>query len=469
MLASLACGAAVRPAAGDVRQLFICTYFAAPHENNNKIFRIPLEGPDADTLIEFAGPEDGIASPLAMAVHPGTGRLYVGNNDSHQLLEFEINADGSKGASRVYGTFVHSQGGETNYPDFASMAIRPSTGRIYIGCHYPFTQKGIYMMNEDGVGAVKLVPDRPYPEPSYFYDECWICFDPADDRTIYAGTGFENHIRMFDADDGSDRGYLHGYDDIAYKAGPPVVDGHFLPHQFFVPGEGGGYDLLACTYIKYGPGPRMLIRLNHVDDTFVGELPSGGPSLALPMNIFDFVRDGVTGKLYAGGFYCALWEIASDYGSVEMISTRYDLPPEGQSRVALSYVHSTGADTDWDGLADDDEVSVYGTDPYEADSDDDGLTDYAEIYHDGGGAYDPYDPATNPGGTDTDAQKPDTDGDGFSDCMENAAGSNPLVDGWTAVPFRSRISFAPKGATPRDGFAIDTGWAYTDARRYGWR
>jgi len=352
-------------------QLFVCTYFAAPHENNNKIFRIPLEGPDAFTLIPFAGPEDGIASPSTMAVHPGTGRLYVGNLDTHQLLEFEINADGSKGASRVYGTFVYYQGGNTVYPHFFSMAIRHSTGRIYVGCFY-YSQPGIFEMREGDAGAVKVVSDRPYPERSYFYDECWICFDPADDRIIYVGTGFENHIRMFDADDGSDLGYLHGYDDIAFKYGPPEVTGQFLPHQFFVPLPGGGYDLLACTYVPPS-SPRRLIRLNRVEDTFVEELPAGGPTLGLPLSIFDFVPDTVTGKLYAGGFYCGIWEIASDYRSVEEISMRYNLPRKGQSRVAMSYGHSAGADTDRDGLTDDDETSVYGTDPYNADGDNDGL------------------------------------------------------------------------------------------------
>ncbi len=467
VLASCACGAAVCPATADVRQLFVCTYFAAPHENNNKVFRIPLEGPDADTLIQFAGPEDGIASPSTMAVHPETGRLYVGNLDTHQLLEFEINADGSKGASRVYGTFVYYEGAQKYYPDFFSMAVRPSTGRIYIGCFYG-GMRGIFVMNEGNAGAEMLVPDRPYPEPSYFYDECWICFDPVDDRIIYAGTGFENHIRMFDADDGSDLGYLHGYDDNAYKYGPPEVSGHFLPHQFFVPGEGGGYDLLACTYISPGGGPRRLIKLDPYEDTYVEELPAGGPSLGLSMSIFDFVRDNMTGKLYAGGFYCELWKIDRDYRSVEMISTRYNLPREGQSRVAISYGHSAGTDIDRDGLTDDDEVSL-GTDPYNADSDDDGLVDYDEVYYDGNGAYNPYDPLTNPEGTDTDVRKADTDGDGFSDLLEIAAGSNPIKSGWTAGPFQAKISFAPSGSPRISGFSMDTGWSYTEGRNYGWR
>ena len=36
------------------------------------------------------------------------------------------------------------------------MAIRPSTGSIYIGCFY-YTQRGIFEMREGAAGAVKVV------------------------------------------------------------------------------------------------------------------------------------------------------------------------------------------------------------------------------------------------------------------------------------------------------------------------
>ncbi|MCP5144570.1 MAG: chitobiase/beta-hexosaminidase C-terminal domain-containing protein [Gammaproteobacteria bacterium] len=69
------------------------------------------------------------------------------------------------------------------------------------------------------------------------------------------------------------------------------------------------------------------------------------------------------------------------------------------------------ADSDDDGLTDEDEVGQYGTNPNDSDSDDDGLTDGAEVLQYG----------TNP----NDA---DTDDDGISDGDEVSAGSDPKVN-----------------------------------------
>ena len=66
------------------------------------------------------------------------------------------------------------------------------------------------------------------------------------------------------------------------------------------------------------------------------------------------------------------------------------------------------ADTDGDGLTDGDEVRVYGTDPTRADTDADGLTDGEEVRQHG-----------------TDPLDPDSDGDGVRDGSEVAAGSAP--------------------------------------------
>jgi hypothetical protein len=64
-----------------------------------------------------------------------------------------------------------------------------------------------------------------------------------------------------------------------------------------------------------------------------------------------------------------------------------------------------------------------GTDPLDADSDDDGLTDGFEVN------YLATPPDTYTAGQDTDPLNPDTDGDGFSDGMELAAGHDPLDAG----------------------------------------
>ncbi|HEX5616077.1 MAG TPA: hypothetical protein VFZ83_13065 [Acidimicrobiia bacterium] len=67
------------------------------------------------------------------------------------------------------------------------------------------------------------------------------------------------------------------------------------------------------------------------------------------------------------------------------------------------------ADTDDDGLSDGDEVLVYGTDPLDADTDDDGLTDGEEVLVYG-----------------TDPLDPDTDDDGLLDGIEVDFGTDPL-------------------------------------------
>ena len=70
------------------------------------------------------------------------------------------------------------------------------------------------------------------------------------------------------------------------------------------------------------------------------------------------------------------------------------------------------ADTDNDGLFDQDEIETYHTDPLVTDTDSDGLNDYEEII-----IYK------------TDPNDPDTDGDTYQDGMEVSSGYNPLGNG----------------------------------------
>ncbi|MDH3901255.1 MAG: thrombospondin type 3 repeat-containing protein [Gammaproteobacteria bacterium] len=78
-------------------------------------------------------------------------------------------------------------------------------------------------------------------------------------------------------------------------------------------------------------------------------------------------------------------------------------------------------DTDGDGLSDGLENQI-GTDPLvDADYDSDGLTDYQEVNWDGDATE--YDPVN-----DLNPLADDTDGDGFKDGMEDAAGYDPLLD-----------------------------------------
>ncbi len=74
-------------------------------------------------------------------------------------------------------------------------------------------------------------------------------------------------------------------------------------------------------------------------------------------------------------------------------------------------------DLDVDGVANPWEI-LWGLDPDDDDTDDDGLLDGFEVCYDGDcGSYDPYDPGTGLGG-DLDADSDDTDGDTISDAWE---------------------------------------------------
>jgi hypothetical protein len=82
-------------------------------------------------------------------------------------------------------------------------------------------------------------------------------------------------------------------------------------------------------------------------------------------------------------------------------------------------------DSDGDGLGDDAEVSIYGTDPEVFDTDNDGLSDGVEVE------------------LGTDPLEDDTDGDGFKDSSEYLAGSDPLLA--TDWPYGVVITQVPAG------------------------
>ena len=111
------------------------------------------------------------------------------------------------------------------------------------------------------------------------------------------------------------------------------------------------------------------------------------------------------------------------------------LDPEGVGSNLVGYDQYTGfgrvrmvipanlpvpGDLDGDGLSDSLEMAI-GTDPLDIDSDDDGLTDYQEVAWDGNAA-------AYTVGEDPNPLKFDTDGDGVGDGTESLAGTDPLDD-----------------------------------------
>ncbi|MCP4993628.1 MAG: hypothetical protein GY934_07570, partial [Gammaproteobacteria bacterium] len=107
----------------------------------------------------------------------------------------------------------------------------------------------------------------------------------------------------------------------------------------------------------------------------------------------------------------------------------------GSSSPAASVLINLLADSDYDGLSDNDETQIHGTSPFAADTDDDGLSDPAELAL----GYDPLDgdmdndglpdgEEINPGadGYVTNPYDPDSDNDGMPDGFESRFGLNPL-------------------------------------------
>ncbi len=89
----------------------------------------------------------------------------------------------------------------------------------------------------------------------------------------------------------------------------------------------------------------------------------------------------------------------------------------GVNRLTLIPARVVAVDTDGDGLSDADETLVHGTDPLDADSDDDGLTDGEEVLQ----GTNPLDPDTDDDGI-CDGFRTDNDGDGI-DPVDACTGS----------------------------------------------
>ena len=126
-------------------------------------------------------------------------------------------------------------------------------------------------------------------------------------------------------------------------------------------------------------------------------------------------------------------------------------------------------DRDEDGLTDDEEVNVYGTNPDKPDTDDDGLTDGDEVLvhltnpiegdSDGDGLKDGRE--VNKLGTDP--MNPDSDEDGIDDGSEGEAGMDPLA----AVPGLDLLLQSSKKAMMRVGALSSKGVPWKFSTSYG--
>jgi VCBS repeat-containing protein len=118
-----------------------------------------------------------------------------------------------------------------------------------------------------------------------------------------------------------------------------------------------------------------------------------------------------------------------------------------------------GADSDFDGLTDDQEIAL-GTDPFNPDTDGDGLFDGDEVNIFG---TDPTLLDTDADGIDdgvelgfTDPTLPDTDGDGAGDGLENLLGVDPVTTVNTVIYANAACSAGCDGTTWATGFSSQT-------------
>jgi hypothetical protein len=79
-------------------------------------------------------------------------------------------------------------------------------------------------------------------------------------------------------------------------------------------------------------------------------------------------------------------------------------------------------DADGDGLLNGDETGVWNTNPNDADSDNDGYSDYSEVID---FQTNPNNPNDKPSVPTTTEPPPDADGDGLTDAEEAQLGTNP--------------------------------------------
>ena len=497
-------------------------------QEGDKILRMSLdEGGYPIDVANFADAGDGLLNPWAMAFHPdpqdpaypNTDHLYVAGVGGGNIVKIIIDRDtGDKvasfelgaspalrsiafqpGTNRLYGGAIHYiykysadvssyetlVYNPTHFYDECRLAFHPRTGDLYVATAF----ENLVMVYNPDTGAY-LRTLSSYDGDTWYLPQS-LLFD-------HLGAGWQLHVAAI-----KDYGSNFMFSNIRIDPGdyPDPVDvqlGVEADKELWVL-----WNMDKCWATgKYYSGAIDYPAVREISAEFVVTVIKawGDPQLPVtghltiatwPPRPLDTDADCISDvQESAWGLNPASTDTDSDdvldgaevgydgdYESYDPYPAGADLDADApdtdgggendgvEIEKGRDPLDSSDDDSDDDGLPNELE-DVMGTDRDDPDSDDDGLLDYEEIAWNGDGTeYTPY-PTPTP---DTNPLHADTDGDGYSDLVEMAGGSDPLMHGWTAAALRIGVSFQPARASRPAGYATDTGWSYSAERGYGWQ
>lgn len=259
------------------------------------------------------------------------------------------------------------------------------------------------------------------------------------DGTLYVS--IQDRIKMVTSDLKNRVGLLDGFQTAA-EANDVFVAGNLL---YAAVGTEGlqVFDLTdpdqpvqSAHYPTYGGGTAVFVNENYI---YLADGPSG-------LQIFSLSLDGDSDGLLDS------WE--EQYFGDAAQGPLDDFDGDGINNWGeyLAGLIPTNSDQDADGLIDGtDEVQLYNTDPRTPDTDNDGLTDYDEIFGTAGFMTDPL--------------NSDTDGDGMGDGWEVDNGLDPLTDDSAGDPDGDGVPNGDEFDAGTDPFSSDSD---SDGMPDGW-
>ncbi|MBN1676799.1 MAG: Ig-like domain-containing protein, partial [Kiritimatiellae bacterium] len=253
-----------------------------------------------------------------------------------------------------------------------------------------------------------------------------------------------------------------------------------------VPAEEGGYEIaIGNAEAQAGAVVQVAVTIDNAEDVAALRLSLNyDPDLLTLQSITNapltagFALEYLLGDGTAEIVLCRETGLLSGSGEILLLSflVAAGAEPGAYSDLTLARRElgdEHGGDLAWSAGISESQGSFWVVLSAAADTDADGLSDYAEQTYDGSPAYNPFDPAANPGGTDTAWNKADTDGDGRPDGFEQERGTSPT----------DPTSFAVSVANDYDGdgktdlalyYPANGGWYLlmsTDGfamRQFGW-